>query len=158
MPQFELTPFLSQAFWMLISFGFMYLIISYLIFPLLEDVFQERETIIKTDLQIAARVNAKADELVKNYNAYIFDAQQQKAAMIKRAYEDMHRESAEIEKLHEREVRVKIKETENNLREINRQLHAQSDAAAVQIAQELAQKFFGDEATTTKRRTPRQEA
>ncbi len=158
MPQFELTPFLSQAFWMLISFGFMYLIISYLIFPLLEDVFQERETIIKTDLQIAARVNAKADELVKNYNAYIFDAQQQKAAMIKRAYEDMHRESAEIEKLHEREVRVKIKETENNLREINRQLHAQSDAAAVQIAQELAQKFFGDEATTTKRRAPRQEA
>lgn len=158
MPQFELTPFLSQAFWMLISFGFMYLIISYLIFPLLEDVFQERETIIKTDLQIAARVNAKADELVKNYNAYIFDAQQQKAAMIKRAYEDMHRESAEIEKLHEREVRVKIKETENNLREINRQLHAQSDTAAVQIAQELAQKFFGDEATTTKRRAPRQEA
>lgn len=158
MPQFELTPFLSQAFWMLISFGFMYLIISYLIFPLLEDVFQERETIIKTDLQIAARVNAKADELVKNYNAYIFDAQQQKAAMIKRAYEDMHRESAEIEKLHEREVRVKIKETENNLREINRQLHAQSDAAAVQIAQELAQKFFGDEATTAKRRAPRQEA
>lgn len=158
MPQFELTPFLSQAFWMLISFGFMYLIISYLIFPLLEDVFQERETIIKTDLQIAARVNAKADELVKNYNAYIFDAQQQKAAMIKRAYEDMHRESAEIEKLHEREVRVKIKETENNLREINRQLHAQSDAAAVQIAQELAQKFFGDDATTAKRRTPRQEA
>lgn len=158
MPQFELTPFLSQAFWMLISFGFMYLIISYLIFPLLEDVFQERETIIKTDLQIAARVNAKADELVKNYNAYIFDAQQQKAAMIKRAYEDMHRESAEIEKLHEREVRVKIKETENNLREINRQLHAQSDAAAVQIAQELAQKFFGDDATTAKRRAPRQEA
>lgn len=158
MPQFELTPFLSQAFWMLISFGFMYLIISYLIFPLLEDVFQERETIIKTDLQIAARVNAKADELVKNYNAYIFDAQQQKAAMIKRAYEDMHRESAEIEKLHEREVRVKIKETENNLREINRQLHAQSDAAAVQIAQELAQKFFGDNATTAKRRAPRQEA
>ena len=158
MPQFELTPFLSQAFWMLISFGFMYLIISYLIFPLLEDVFQERETIIKTDLQIAARVNAKADELVKNYNAYIFDAQQQKAAMIKRAYEDMHRESAEIEKLHEREVRVKIKENENNLREINRQLHAQSDAAAVQIAQELAQKFFGDDATTAKRRSPRQEA
>ncbi len=158
MPQFELTPFLSQAFWMLISFGFMYLIISYLIFPLLEDVFQERETIIKTDLQIAARVNAKADELVKNYNAYIFDAQQQKAAMIKRAYEDMHRESAEIEKLHEREVRVKIKETENNLREINRQLHAQSDAAAMQIAQELAQKFFGDDATTAKRHSPRQEA
>lgn len=158
MPQFELTPFLSQAFWMLISFGFMYLIISYLIFPLLEDVFQERETIIKTDLQIAARVNAKADELVKNYNAYIFDAQQQKAAMIKRAYEDMHRESAEIEKLHEREVRVKIKETENNLREINRQLHAQSDAAAVQIAQELAQKFFGNEVTTAKRRSPKQEA
>ena len=158
MPQYELTPFLSQAFWMLISFWDMYLIISYLIFPLLEDVFQERETIIKTDLQIAARVNAKADELVKNYNAYIFDAQQQKAAMIKRAYEDMHRESAEIEKLHEREVRVKIKETENNLREINRQLHAQSDAAAMQIAQELAQKFFGDDATTAKRHSPRQEA
>ena len=158
MPQFELTPFLSQAFWMLISFGFMYLIISYLIFPMLEDVFSERETIIKTDLQIAARVNAQADELVKNYNAYILDAQQQKAAMIKRAYEDMHRESAEIEKLHEREVRVKIKETENNLHEIHRQLHAQSDAAAIQIAQELAQKFFGKNTIPPKRGAQKQEA
>lgn len=158
MPQFELTPFLSQAFWMLISFGFMYLIISYLIFPMLEDVFAERETIIKTDLQIAARVNAQANELVKNYNAYILDAQQQKAAMIKRAYEDMHRESAEIEKLHEREVRVKIKETENNLHEIHRQLHAQSDATAIQIAQELAQKFFGKNEVTPKRGAQKQEA
>lgn len=158
MPQFELTPFLSQAFWMLISFGFMYLIVSYLIFPMLEDVFEERETIIKTDLEIAARVNRQADELVKNYNAYIFDAQQQKAAMIKRAFEDMHRESAEIEKLHEREVRVRIKETENNLHEISRQLHAQSDAAAVQIAEQLAQKFFGSEGVRTKRHTRNSEA
>lgn len=158
MPQFELTPFLSQSFWMLISFGFMFLIISYLIFPMLEDVFQERETIIKTDLEIAERVNAQADELVKNYNVYIFDAEQQKAAMIKRAFEDMHRESAEIEKLHEREVRVKIEKTEKNLREIDRQLHARSDAAAGQIAEELAQKFFGSQKMRAKRRVQDSEA
>lgn len=158
MPQFELTPFLSQAFWMLISFGFMYLIVSYLIFPMLEDVFAERETLIKTDLEIAERVNAQADELVKNYNAYIFDAQQQKAAMIKRAYEDMHRESAELEKLHDREVRVKIKETENNLQEINRQLHAQSDGIAIEIAQDLARKFFGSSSKGAQKQTPTQEA
>ena len=142
MPQFELVFYLSQAFWMLISFGFLYLIVSYVIFPMMEDVFAERETLIKNNLEIADRVNQSADQLVKNYNEYILSAQQQKATLIKNAYEDMHREAAQIEKNHEREVRVRIKKTEKHLKEIHDQLHAESDAIAEKIAAQLAHKFF----------------
>lgn len=151
MPQFELAPYLSQAFWMLISFGFMFLIVSYVIFPMMEEIFAERDALIKKNLEIAERVNKSADQLVKNYNEYILSAQQQKAAMIKNAYEDMHREAAQIEKEHEREVRAKIKKTEKHLHEIHAQLHAQSDAIAVDIAEKLAQKFYASSSADLKK-------
>lgn len=148
MPQFDLVPYLSQAFWMLISFGFLYLIVSFLIFPMLEDVFQERETLIKTDLESADKINTQADQLIKNYNEYILSAQQEKANRIKAAYEEMHKASAFIENAYEADVREKIKKTEKTLHKIKTELHAQSDTIAADIAVKLAQKLYDPHASS----------
>lgn len=144
MPQFDLVPYLSQAFWMLLSFGFLYLIVTFLIFPLMEDVLAERDTLIKTDLQLAEKTNEQADKLVKSYNEYILSAKQEKAARIKAAYEEMHKASTFIEQAYESDIRAKIQNTEKNLSAIEQDLHAQSNTIAVDIAGRLAQKLYGD--------------
>lgn len=142
MPQFDLVPYLSQAFWMLISFGFLYLIVAFLLFPMMDDVLSERETLIKTDLEIADKTNSEADLLIKNYNEYILSAHQEKANRIKAAYEEMHKASTFIETAYEKETRTKIKKTEKKLQQMKEQLHAESDAMAEEIATHLAQKFY----------------
>lgn len=142
MPQFDLTPYLSQAFWMLLSFGFMYLIVNFLIFPMMDDVFSERDRLIKTNLDIAARVNASADKLIKDYNEFILSAEQQKAALIKTAYEQMHRTSLKIDGEQELLTREKITRTEQALNDIKNQLHSESDKIAAEISTKLAEKFY----------------
>lgn len=144
MPQFDLVPYLSQAFWMLLSFGFLYLIVAFLIFPMIEDVLVERGTLIKTDLEIAEKTNTEADKLVKQYNEYILSAKQEKAMKIKMAYEEMHKASAFVEQAYEADIREKIQKTEKNLQAIKKDLHAQSNTIAVDIAKRLAQKLYGN--------------
>lgn len=57
MPQFELVSYLSQAFWMLVSFGFLYLLVDYVLFPMIEDVMDERKRVIAENLAAAEKAN-----------------------------------------------------------------------------------------------------
>ena len=141
MPQFDVAPYLSQAFWMLISFGFMYLLVSYLIMPMLEDVFEKRDTLIKTDLEVAERLNKQAETLIKEYDEFMLSADQQKAAMLKTAYEDLNKTSVKIEGEHDKKIRQKIKTTEKELQRLRERLHAQSDQIAEVVAQKLVDKL-----------------
>lgn len=141
MPQFDVAPYLSQAFWMLISFGFMYLLVSYLIMPMLEDVFEKRDTLIKTDLEVAERLNKQAETLIKEYDEFMLSADQQKAAMLKTAYEDLNKTSVKIEGEHDKKIRQKIKTTEKELQHLRERLHAQSDQIAEVVAQKLVDKL-----------------
>ena len=146
MPQFDVAPYLSQAFWMLISFGFMYLLVSYLIMPMLEDVFEKRDTLIKTDLEVAERLNKQAETLIKEYDEFMLSADQQKAAMLKTAYEDLNKTSVKIEGEHDKKIRQKIKTTEKELQRLRERLHAQSDQIAEVVAQKLVDKLDAAEA------------
>ncbi len=141
MPQFDLSPYLSQAFWMLISFGFMYLLVSYLIMPMLEDIFERRDTLIKNDLEAAERINKQAELLIKEYDEFMLSADQQKATLLKNAYENINKTSVKVEGEHDKKIRRKIQKTEQELAEIREKLHAEADQIAEVVAQKLAKKL-----------------
>ena len=141
MPQFDLAPYLSQAFWMLISFGIMYLLVSYLIMPMLDDVFEERDRLIQTNLEAAERINKQAELLIKEYDEFMLSADQRKAAMLKAVYEDMNRTTSKIEGEHDKLVRKQIRKTEDDLERLRTQLHAQSENIATLVADKLAKKL-----------------
>lgn len=141
MPQFDITSYLSQAFWMLISFGFMYLLVSYLIMPMLEDVFNRRDTLIKNDLEAAERINKQAEALIKEYDEFMLSAEQQKATLLKNAYEDLNKTSVKVEREHDKKVRGKIKKTEQELVLLREKLYAEADEIAEVVARKLAKKL-----------------
>ncbi len=141
MPQFDVAPYLSQAFWMLISFGFMYLLVSYLILPMLDDVFERRDTLIKNDLEAAERINKQAELLIKEYDEFMLSADQQKATLLKNAYENINKTSVKVEGEHDKKIRRKIQKTEQELAEIREKLHAEADQIAEVVAQKLAKKL-----------------
>lgn len=141
MPQFDVAPYLSQAFWMLISFTFMYLLVSYLIMPMLDDVFERRDTLIKNDLEAAERINKQAELLIKEYDDFMLSADQQKAALLKNAYENINKTSVKVEGDHDKKIRQKIQKTEQELAKLREKLHADADQIAEVVAQKLAEKL-----------------
>lgn len=141
MPQFDLTYFAGEAFWMLLCFGVFYVLTAYVVFPLFQEVFSEREHKIKNDLSVAEAVNKQAAQLVQDYKGRIYSAEQTKAEIINETYRDIQKYSAHIEAEHEQNFRQQIEEAEYKMRRVKEKVMAQSDKIAEAIALELTQKF-----------------
>jgi len=98
MPQFELVFYLSQAFWMLISFGFLYLLVDYVLFPMIYDVMDERKRLISENLAAAEKANKDAERVMKAYQDYLLTAEQEASALIQKAYQDTNRLTSQTHK------------------------------------------------------------
>ncbi len=142
MPQFELTYYLSQAFWMMISFGFLYLIMAYLICPMLEDVLAERERLIHKNLDEADSLRQKADALMQRHQVFMTTMEQDKTKRVQDAFRKMRQQAATAERRNDRALQRRVQKTEEKLAEAGAVLARESDRVAVRMADELSARFF----------------
>jgi len=65
MPQFNFANYTGQIFWMLISFGILFLCVNYFIFPLFHTIFATRTQIVQKHLRQAEKINKEAEKLAQ---------------------------------------------------------------------------------------------
>ena len=63
MPQFDPTYFISQIFWLLLSFGGLYLGIQFIVFPLFRTIFTIRQNKMKEVLERADKLTQETQNL-----------------------------------------------------------------------------------------------
>lgn len=141
MPQFELVSYLSQAFWMLVSFGFLYLLVDYILFPMLYDVMDERKRLIADNLAAAEKANKAAERIMREYQHYLLTAEQDASALIQKAYQDTNRLTRQIELQHDRKMRAQIKKAESDLKKQSDKIEVQTMCLADDLAQNLVEKL-----------------
>ncbi len=142
MPQFELTFYVSQAFWMVVSFGFLYLMMAYLVCPMLEDVFGERERLIQQDLDKADVLRRQADDLMQRQHMFEIRTEEEKNKRIQDAFVAMRRKAAAKEARNERSLQQRVRKTEEKMAVLAAEVTQKADVAAEHIADELATHFF----------------
>lgn len=142
MPQFDVSFYLSQIFWMLISFGFLYLMMSHLICPMIDEVLSERARLIQDDLDAAERINHQAEKLIQRHQAFMASAEQEKAVRIQEAYTRIQKEATAAENKNERALQRKVRSVETRIESADATLRQQSEAISNQIADELSSHFF----------------
>ncbi len=145
MPQFDTNWFLGEAFWMLLCFGVFYVLTAYILMPLYQDVFAEREHKIKNDLSVAEAVNNQAAQLIQDYNGRIYSARQTKAEILNETYQDIQKYAAHIDSEHEHTFRQQIEDAEQKMRYVKESVLQESDQVATVLAHELTQKLVGKE-------------
>ena len=75
MPQLEPSSFISQIFWLTISFFSLWFVMSFFIVPRIVAIIDERQQKIDTDIQKAEKVNQKALDILKRYETTLEKAQ-----------------------------------------------------------------------------------
>lgn len=148
MPQFEMAFYFSQTFWMIISFGFMYLMVAYFIMPMFEDIFSERENLIQKHLSDADRLNKRAEKLGKEHEEFLLSTKEQKARMIKKTYEKMNEIVLKSDAKYDKQMNDKIDKMQSMLQDVKKDLSQQSD----EIVELLASRLYGKFEQTTKRK------
>lgn len=137
MPQFDLSFFLGQIFWMLVGFGFLYLMMSCLICPMLEEIVSDREEKIKNALRQAEKINGQAEKINQRYQAFLLSAEQEKNDRIQSTYQKIKKEAQKEEDKNDARLRAQVRKTEQKIEKSNHLLEQKIDDFVVDIAENL---------------------
>jgi F-type H+-transporting ATPase subunit b len=116
-PPFDPTYFASQIFWLVISFGALYFLMSRWILPRIGGVIEERRDRIADDLDVAQQVKSDAEETRAAYEKSLADARARAHALAAEAKAEVDREIAEETAEVDAEIAAKSEEAEKALAE-----------------------------------------
>lgn len=96
LPQMDASTFPSQIFWLIVTFGFLYLVMSSIVLPRLGGTLEERRDRIADDLDQAADFKHQAEDAEKSYNQALAEATAKARAIAADTREKLNAEIAEI--------------------------------------------------------------
>lgn len=141
MPQFDTSFYLTQAIWMLGSFAFLYVMMAFLICPMIEDVLEERQLKIKQDLDKAEHLNKQAEVLHQRYQTFVVSAEKEKSRRIQDSYEQIQKTVAEMEKKNDTQLRRKVRQAERKIDMAVSDIQQKSEKLSAQVAEMLAKRL-----------------
>ncbi|MBA76191.1 MAG: F0F1 ATP synthase subunit B' [Tistrella sp.] len=112
MPQFEPSTFASQIFWLVVSFGLLYLLMSKIALPRIADILEVRQDRIAADLDRAEALKREAEEARAAYEAALANARAEAQKLLEQAGEQAQAEAQrQLDALDER-LAAKVREAE----------------------------------------------
>lgn len=141
MPQLDTSTYLSQFFWLAVSFSSLWFVMAWFIIPKIEDILEQRRKKIDDYIQKAEKINKQALMSLEKYKKAIAKARHEaelsldenKAAMAK-IIEDKH---AEIDSI----LNQKIAENEFVLAKERQETMVTIDNISAAIAAEILNKL-----------------
>ena len=129
MPQLNPEFFVSQLFWLIITFSFLLFFLWKISLPRISKVLEKRENKINNDIETAKQLQIEAEKIQNQIEQKLHDAKEQNLSLIKNSTINLqNKASKELLKLDDK-LNNKIDKSgiviENNKRESLKQIHEQ---------------------------------
>ena len=129
MPQLDPEFFVSQLFWLVVTFSFLFLFLWKVSLPRIGSVLEKRENKINNDIKTAKQLQIEAEKIQDQIEQKLHDAKEQNISLIKKLTVNLqNKASEELSKL-DNELNKKIEKSakviENNKKESLKQIHEQ---------------------------------
>ncbi len=159
MPQLDFSVFPSQAFWLLISFMLMWLIMAKMIVPKITDILNRRQRKIDDYLSAAAEFKQTAEDILEKYEQALHQANAQAAEYLRKAAEDLDKKTAEREEETSRRLVEMLAESEKKIEEDRRLTIDKIEKISIDLAARVAGKLGLDNVVSAEdvARTAKQE-
>lgn len=96
MPQIEqMGTYLSQAFWLVVTFGVLYVVLWKVVLPRVSLILLDRQEKIDDDLRKAEEFKAEADQAIEAYEKLVADARAEAQRVIHEASETIAADAAQ---------------------------------------------------------------
>lgn len=143
LPQLEPKWFASQAFWLLLTFGFLYVIFARSILPSISNTLENRHEHIQGDLDMAQKLKSEAEHVYQSYNKSLENARAKASQLFRDVEEDIKIKSErQQDDLRER-LSKEMELSEARLEKTKNEALKEMDGIAAEIASAAAQKIVG---------------
>ncbi len=143
MPQLDPTWFPSQLFWLTVCFVTLYTIVSLFITPRVGGVLKTRANAIDEAIALAEKLKKEAASTRGNFEAAGIEARAKASQLIAEAQAEVTKEhTAAHQKLAEK-LEAELAASDAEIKKAVSKATANLDAAAIPLAQEMAEKLLG---------------
>jgi len=142
-PPFDPATYGSQLFWLALTFGALYLLMSRVALPRIGSILEERNNRISGDLGEAARLKGETDAAIAAYEGALAEARQRANAIAQTARDTAKAEVDAKRAGLEQDLENRVKDAETRIGEVKSRALADVDAIALQATSVMVEVLLG---------------
>lgn len=143
MPQLDVSTYPSLIFWLVITFGFTFLVLKFYITPKMSEILNQRKEKIDTDLFEAKKSREDAENSKLNQESSIVEAKEKAFQIISEATEKSKRDIQSFEKGSKEKLSKKLADAEKSITNSKNDSLKVVNEIATDIAISLSHKVSG---------------
>jgi len=144
MPQLDPTYWASQAFWLILIFTALYLVLSNLFIPKIKNNIDSRENKIKDDLDEAQKLKNLAEQKLREYEQSIENAKKEMQKIIFESKNELNLKIQAKKKEFEKEIEGEIKASEKEIEDLKKDSLKSISIISEEMASKVIEQISGD--------------
>ena len=145
MPQLNPEFWISQIFWLTLSFGIMYLFLAKIILPKISNNLETRKSQILENIEAAEKQREDSDAKLKEYDEIIFKSKAKGNNILKEAREKALKDIGMKREVLDKQIDDEVAEAEKEIDALRKSAPDKINKIAIETSSELLQKLIGAE-------------
>ena len=145
MPQLNPEFWVSQIFWLIITFGILYVVLSKLILPKISSNLESRKLQISDNIEAAEKQRKESDSKLKEYDEIISKSKSEAKNIFRETREKALKDIDFKRQALEKQIDDEIKEAEKEINELKKTAPEKINKIAIETSSEILKNLVGTE-------------
>ena len=145
MPQLNPEFWVSQIFWLTLTFGVLYVILSKLILPKISANLESRKSQISDNIEAADKSREESEAKLKEFEEIISKSKNEAKKIYNQAREKVLKDIKAKSEVLDKQIDDEIKKAEDEINHLKKEAPTKINKIAIETASELTQKLIGAE-------------
>ncbi|MDA7734375.1 F0F1 ATP synthase subunit B [Candidatus Pelagibacter sp.] len=145
MPQLNPEFWISQIFWLTLTFGILYIVLSKLILPKISDNLESRKSQILENIEAAEKQRQNSEEKLKEYEEIVSKSKMEAKNIFNQAREKALKDISAKKDVLDIQIDDEIGKAEQEIKELQKSAPDKINKIAIETSSELIQKLIGAE-------------
>ena len=145
MPQLNPEFWISQIFWLTLTFGILYIILSKLILPKISANLELRKSQIQENIEAAEKQRESSEAKIKEYDEIILKSKLEAKNIFREAREKVIKDINSKQNVLDKQIDEEIQKAEKEIQILKDNAPAKINKIAIETSSELLKKLIGAE-------------
>ena len=145
MPQLNPEFWISQIFWLTLTFGILYIVLSKLILPKISDNLESRKSQILENVEAADKQRQNSEEKLREYEEIVLKSKMEAKSIFNQAREKALKDISAKKDVLDKQIDDEIEKAEQEIKALQDGAPDKISKIAIDTSSELIQKLIGAE-------------
>ncbi len=145
MPQLNPEFWISQIFWLSLTFGTMYIVLSKLILPKISENLELRKSQIQENIEAAEKQRQDSETKLKEYEDIILKSKLKAKNIFKDAREKVIKDIGSKKEILDKQIDEEVKKAEQEIEVLKKSAPEKINKIVIETSSELVKKLIGAE-------------